>query len=99
MHCRVDMENRTLSANCQSRSKLRSVEQKFTFTIEVHPGEEDEKGFWVSVPALPGCFSQGDTYEEAVENSREAIALYLEGPTARIKPAWVAARVASGGPG
>lgn len=41
--------------------------------------EQDEDGVWgVSVPALPGCFTQGDTREEALANAREAIALYLE---------------------
>jgi len=37
--------------------------------------EEDEEvgGFVVSCPGLPGCFSQGDTMEEAVENIKEAI--------------------------
>jgi predicted RNase H-like HicB family nuclease len=41
--------------------------------------EQDEDGEWaVSVPALPGCFSQGDTRTEALENIREAIALHLE---------------------
>jgi antitoxin HicB len=49
-----------------------------TYTIEMHPAEEGEEGFWVSVPALPGCFSQGKTYEEAVENAREAILCFLE---------------------
>jgi predicted RNase H-like HicB family nuclease len=48
------------------------------YTIEVHKADEDEKGFWVSVPALPGCFSRGDTYEQAVENAHEAIQCYLE---------------------
>jgi predicted RNase H-like HicB family nuclease len=32
----------------------------------------------VSVPALPGCFSQGDTFEEAKKNIEEAVELYLE---------------------
>lgn len=40
--------------------------------------EEKEGGFSVWVPALPGCTSQGETFEEAVENIREAIALYIE---------------------
>jgi len=40
--------------------------------------EEREGGFSVWVPALPGCSSQGETFEEAVENIREAISLYLE---------------------
>ena len=40
--------------------------------------EEKDGGFSVSVPALPGCFSQGDSLEESVKNIREAIELYLE---------------------
>lgn len=39
---------------------------------------EDDGGFSVYVPDLPGCISQGDTYEEAVKNIKEAIELYLE---------------------
>jgi len=38
----------------------------------------DEGGFTVYVPSLPGCVSEGDSEEEAVENIREAIELYLE---------------------
>ena len=37
-----------------------------------------EGGFVASVPALPGCYSQGDTLEEAETNVTEAIVLYLE---------------------
>lgn len=41
--------------------------------------EQDEDGVWsVSVPALPGCFSQGDTKRKALTNIREAIALHLQ---------------------
>jgi predicted RNase H-like HicB family nuclease len=42
--------------------------------------EEDEEagGFIVSCPSLPGCFSQGDTKEEALENIKEAIQACLE---------------------
>jgi antitoxin HicB len=40
--------------------------------------EEDDGGYSVSVPALPGCFSQGETSEDAVINIKEAIGLYLE---------------------
>lgn len=40
--------------------------------------EEKDGGFSVSVPSLPGCFSQGNTYEEALKNIREAMSLYLE---------------------
>ncbi len=38
----------------------------------------DEGGYTVYVPSLPGCISEGDTRQEALENIREAIALYLE---------------------
>jgi len=34
-------------------------------------------GFTVYVPSLPGCISEGDTREEALENIQEAIELYL----------------------
>lgn len=40
--------------------------------------EENDGGYSVSVPALPGCFSQGNTFEEAIKNVKEAIELYLE---------------------
>lgn len=44
--------------------------------------EEDEDGVWiVSVPALPGCFTQGDTREAALEHAKEAISLHLESQT------------------
>jgi predicted RNase H-like HicB family nuclease len=35
-------------------------------------------GYVVEVPSLPGCFSQGDTIDEALANIREAIELYIE---------------------
>ena len=40
----------------------------------------DEGGYTVTVPDLPGCISEGDTREEALENLREAIQLYLLEP-------------------
>lgn len=40
--------------------------------------EEKEGGYSVWVPTLPGCSSQGETFEEALENIKEAIELYLE---------------------
>ena len=39
---------------------------------------ESDGGYVVSVPALPGCISQGDTREEALRNIQEAIEVYLE---------------------
>ncbi len=46
------------------------------YSVVVHQAEEG--GFWVEVPALPGCYSQGETVDEALRNVREAIALYLD---------------------
>lgn len=39
--------------------------------------KEPEGGFSVWVPSLPGCTSQGETFEEALKNVQEAITLYL----------------------
>jgi predicted RNase H-like HicB family nuclease len=39
---------------------------------------QDEDGYAVSVPGLPGCWSQGATEEEAIENIQTAIREYLE---------------------
>lgn len=46
-----------------------------TFPIIV---ESDAEGYFVSCPALQGCYSQGETYEEAVENIKDAIRLHIE---------------------
>jgi predicted RNase H-like HicB family nuclease len=46
-----------------------------TFPIIV---EADSDGYFVSCPALQGCYSQGDTYEEAVKNIKDAIRLHIE---------------------
>jgi len=44
--------------------------------VLIYPGED---GFWVAeCPSLPGCISQGETRESAVQNIREAIELYVE---------------------
>jgi predicted RNase H-like HicB family nuclease len=47
---------------------------RYTAVLE----QERDGGYVISVPALPGCVSQGDTRVEALENIREAIALYIE---------------------
>ena len=46
------------------------------YTVVVHKAEEG--GFWTEVPALPGTMSQGETVEEALEMTREAISLMIE---------------------
>ncbi|MFH2068369.1 MAG: type II toxin-antitoxin system HicB family antitoxin [Candidatus Omnitrophota bacterium] len=47
------------------------------YTVIFH--EAEEGGYWVDVPALPGCYSQGETIEESMKNVEEAIELHLEG--------------------
>ena len=47
------------------------------FIVVLEPAEEG--GYNVNVPALDGCFTEGDTEEEALKNAREAILCYLEG--------------------
>ncbi len=42
-----------------------------TYTVELKPQEEG--GYTATVPALPGCISEGDTMEESLENIRDAV--------------------------
>ena len=59
-----------------------SQRRKFTVVME-----EGEDGYVVvHCPALPGCWSQGKTRDEAMSNIREAIELYLESLVARGEP-------------
>jgi predicted RNase H-like HicB family nuclease len=46
------------------------------FAVVVHP--EPEGGYWGEVPALPGCYSQGETVDELLINLREAIGVTLD---------------------
>ena len=40
--------------------------------------QKDADGYFAFCPELQGCYTQGDTYEEALENIRDAIRLHLE---------------------
>lgn len=46
--------------------------------IKVVLEKQEEGGYTIYVPSLPGCISEGDTKEEALNNIKEAIGLYLE---------------------
>lgn len=48
------------------------------YPIAIEPGD-DQHAFGVVVPDIPGCFSAGDTLDEALANAREAIEFHLEG--------------------
>jgi antitoxin HicB len=43
--------------------------------VVLHPDEDG--GYWVEVPSLPGCISEGDTRDEALENIKDAIEGYI----------------------
>lgn len=43
-----------------------------------HKADQGERGYWVEVPDLPGCFTQGDTMEETFKEVQEAVGLYLD---------------------
>ncbi|MFA6489884.1 MAG: type II toxin-antitoxin system HicB family antitoxin [Candidatus Micrarchaeia archaeon] len=50
--------------------------QKVNVKVVLH--KEKDGGYWVEVPSLPGCVSQGETKRESLANVREAILVHLE---------------------
>lgn len=52
--------------------------QKVYQYIAIFEPDEKNGGFTVTIPALPGCISEGDTFEDALHNIQEAASLYLE---------------------
>jgi predicted RNase H-like HicB family nuclease len=50
------------------------VKRKYRIVLE----PQQEGGYTVYVPALPGCVSQGETVEEAMDNIKEAITVYVD---------------------
>jgi predicted RNase H-like HicB family nuclease len=51
-------------------------DRRMKIKVVIHPAEEG--GFWAEVPALKGCYSEGDTIEDALANIREAATGWLE---------------------
>ncbi len=56
---------------------------KLRVVIEYDP---EAKSYAAYCPELPGCCSAGDTEEEALENAKEAISLYLEPTAVKLSP-------------
>lgn len=48
----------------------------YFYKVVIEP--QSDGGFTAYVPGLPGCVSQGETYDETLEHIREAMGLYLE---------------------
>jgi predicted RNase H-like HicB family nuclease len=49
--------------------------ERYRFSVII---EKDQDGYFAFCPELQGCYTQGETYEEAVENIRDAIRLHVE---------------------
>jgi predicted RNase H-like HicB family nuclease len=49
--------------------------ESYRFSVIV---EKDKDGYYAYAPDLQGCYSQGDSYEEVMENIRDAIRLHVE---------------------
>lgn len=47
------------------------------YTYKLHLHKEEEGGFTVTVPALPGCITYGENFDEAISMAKEAIELYI----------------------
>jgi predicted RNase H-like HicB family nuclease len=52
--------------------------------IKVIVHDAEEGGYWATVPALPGCVTEGETWEELLANLREAIECYLDVPASTV---------------
>jgi predicted RNase H-like HicB family nuclease len=53
----------------------KKIPRKFSFTVVI---EKDDDGYFASCPALQGCYTDGDTYEEALKNIEEVVELHVE---------------------
>lgn len=70
-----DLKGDVLSLQKERRYAVTVRKKKYQ--VVLHPDTEDG-GYWVECPALPGCASQGDTVEEALEMIKDAIEGHLE---------------------
>jgi len=78
---------RDVSRQCILKAAYYEIRKKmktYKFRVVI---EQDEDGIYVvSVPALRGCYSQGDTVDEALENVKDAIRLHIEARKAAGEP-------------
>lgn len=56
-----------------------------TYRVVLHQ-DPGSTAWWVTVPALPGCFTQGDTRDQALERAKDAIACHIAGLVADGEP-------------
>lgn len=66
------LPGRSTRTHAHDTPELRGAKMKYKIALR-----KSEEGYSVSVPGLPGCWSQGETEEEAIANIQEAIKEYL----------------------
>ncbi|HAT15217.1 MAG TPA: type II toxin-antitoxin system HicB family antitoxin [Microcoleaceae bacterium UBA11344] len=59
------------------------LERKFVLPVVI---EKDSDGYFAYCPNLPGCYTQGDSYEEVLYNIQDAIRLHIEDRLANNEP-------------
>ena len=78
-HLTLDLEisgNKTVGPDAVAVGNTMDPKEKIKYTVVLFP--EDQGGYTVVFPALPGCVTCGDSVEEALSMAQEAIELYLE---------------------
>ena len=58
--------------------KSKVIKKQVSEYVAVFEPDQKVGGYSVTIPALPGCISEGDTFEEALKNINEAAQLYVE---------------------
>lgn len=66
---------KTLHQQAQTIHYLPTGQTPYVYRIVIEP---DDDRFYAEIPSLPGCYSWGYTYEEALKNIKEALELCLE---------------------
>jgi len=56
----------------------KTIKKKVYQYTAIFEPDKQTGGYTVTIPSLPGCISEGDTFEEALKNIKEAVTLYLE---------------------
>lgn len=69
------MQSKEKQAERRPKRKQKELSQRHLFSVVI---EKDKDGYFVYCPALQGCYSQGDSYEEAIQNIEDAIRLHIE---------------------
>jgi predicted RNase H-like HicB family nuclease len=64
----------SMSASRKRKTNKRKT-GRFRFPVVI---EKDRSGYFAACPALQGCYTQGNSYEEALQNIEEAISLHVE---------------------